>query len=347
FEENVLRFLGRMPYPSHEHGLLYYIPMLLSGLLPWTLLCLLALFGRHRLHLVKGGQAERRPWHARIRTWWQELDGTERFAWLAAVLVIAFYLVPKSKRGVYLLPAYPFLAYFVARTALWLKETKPQVLRWFEWTLAALVLLGTGMYLALQAGWFPTAVESISSNGHPHFSTLDALRTATAPNYLYLAVTIALIACFYALQRLPRAVSGSLYNTLAALILIDAFVLPPVLNARSDKPLAPLIEARAKEMPVYSYIHDDSGMMHFFTLNFYTHNALRPFPSAEESARFHTGRGGSGLPGRGYLLTGEKDAARFREQHPEYTCRLVADLGRRSCDVRQYLQLYELVKKAE
>ena len=37
-EENFGRFLGKMSYESHENGPLYYFPILLSGLLPWSLL---------------------------------------------------------------------------------------------------------------------------------------------------------------------------------------------------------------------------------------------------------------------------------------------------------------------
>ena len=43
-EENFGRFLGKMSYESHENGPFYYFPILLSGLLPWSLLIVGTLF---------------------------------------------------------------------------------------------------------------------------------------------------------------------------------------------------------------------------------------------------------------------------------------------------------------
>lgn len=43
-EENFGRFLGKMSYESHENGPFYYFPILLSGLLPWSLLIVGSLF---------------------------------------------------------------------------------------------------------------------------------------------------------------------------------------------------------------------------------------------------------------------------------------------------------------
>ena len=48
YEENVLRFLGKMTYASHENSWYYYFPMLAAGLLPYTLTLLFAAFGRPR-----------------------------------------------------------------------------------------------------------------------------------------------------------------------------------------------------------------------------------------------------------------------------------------------------------
>ena len=100
-EENVYRFLGRMSYRSHENGLWYYFVMLPAGLLPWTLLLLPA-------------ACRRWPWQA-IKSRLQALDRTEVFSLVAALVVFVFYCIPHSKRGVYIMPMYPFVAFFVAQ----------------------------------------------------------------------------------------------------------------------------------------------------------------------------------------------------------------------------------------
>lgn len=100
-EENVYRFLGRMSYRSHENGLWYYFVMLPAGLLPWTLLLLPAVCRRWNLKAVG----------ARLRA----MDRTEAFSLVAALVVFVFYCIPHSKRGVYIMPMYPFVSFFVAQ----------------------------------------------------------------------------------------------------------------------------------------------------------------------------------------------------------------------------------------
>ena len=46
------------------------------------------------------------------------------FTWLAFLLVLFFYCIPKSKRSVYLLPCYPFMAYLIAEYIVWMMKEK-------------------------------------------------------------------------------------------------------------------------------------------------------------------------------------------------------------------------------
>lgn len=100
-EENVYRFLGRMSYRSHENGLWYYFVMLPAGLLPWTLMLLPALFRKMSLQVMK----------ERLKI----MDRTEVFSLVAALSVFVFYCIPHSKRGVYIMPMYPFVSFFIAQ----------------------------------------------------------------------------------------------------------------------------------------------------------------------------------------------------------------------------------------
>ena len=100
-EENVYRFLGKMSYQSHENGLWYYFVMLPAGLLPWTLMVLPVICKRWNMQAVR----ER----------FRNMDRTEVFSLVAALCVFVFYCIPRSKRGVYIMPMYPFVAFFVAQ----------------------------------------------------------------------------------------------------------------------------------------------------------------------------------------------------------------------------------------
>lgn len=100
-EENVYRFLGRMSYRSHENGIWYYFVMLPAGLLPWTLMLVPAIFRRWDKKVIV----------ERLKA----MDRTEVFSLVAAVCVFVFYCIPHSKRGVYIMPMYPFVAFFIAQ----------------------------------------------------------------------------------------------------------------------------------------------------------------------------------------------------------------------------------------
>lgn len=331
YEENVLRFLGKMPYRSHEHGMLYYVYTLPAGLAPWMLPVMLA-------GIMAGGSTEVRAWTA--RQWRNLRQGNIPFPLWAIALILLFYLFPKSKRGVYLLPLYPFAAYYIARLCLWVQQERPQILKIFEWILTGAILTGMVAYMVIQTGWIPASLmpESIAAD---YLRLQEAFRTSATNNSMtslvWLFVGGLLIAAYYLLQVLPLRLHRPTYGVIAAYLLLHTFVLPPLLNAKSDKPLAETLNNLCKQTKVYSYIDDPTGMMHYFTLNFYTDNQILPLPHVTESARFHTD---AAMPSDGLLLMGSKDRTAFLSQHPRYECSLVEDLHHRSCDTHQSLGIY-------
>jgi 4-amino-4-deoxy-L-arabinose transferase-like glycosyltransferase len=104
--ENFDRFTSSMQDEPHKHSVFYLVGMLLIGLLPWSV-CLLsgsswrgarALFNR-----------------VAFADWWRGQPPLYRFAYLASACVLVFFCIPSSKRSVYLLPLYPFVAILVER----------------------------------------------------------------------------------------------------------------------------------------------------------------------------------------------------------------------------------------
>src|SRR5260370_25872201 len=93
--ENVLRFAGGNDFhEGHIHPFYYMEMALLAGFMPWTILM-----------PVVAVKAAREP---------RKLDPRLRYILCWFILVLIFYNIPQSKRGVYLLCLYPALPTLVA-----------------------------------------------------------------------------------------------------------------------------------------------------------------------------------------------------------------------------------------
>lgn len=100
--ENVSRFASTMADSPHDHSALYLLGVGMLGLMPWTLFILWLIYT----------SAPRR-----VRNTLEYLRGASplfRFSLLTAFSVFSFYSIPSSKRGVYLLAGYPFVAISLA-----------------------------------------------------------------------------------------------------------------------------------------------------------------------------------------------------------------------------------------
>lgn len=119
-EENFGRMLGRMSYESHVNPWWYNLVSLVTGWLPWSALALVAalwaLVRRKRLPAAVSTTAARESFIRRLRS----MPAEELFSLVAIVVILVFYTIPKSKRSVYLLPMYPFMAYWLTAYARWL-----------------------------------------------------------------------------------------------------------------------------------------------------------------------------------------------------------------------------------
>lgn len=119
-EENFGRLLGRMSYGSHVNPWWYNITSLLAGWLPWSALMLFSAvwaFCRRKKCPAQGSDAEKpHGFIAGLRA----MEPEKMFSIVAAVIVLVFYTIPQSKRSVYLLPMYPFMACWITVYVQWL-----------------------------------------------------------------------------------------------------------------------------------------------------------------------------------------------------------------------------------
>jgi len=104
--ENVERFTSTMKDEPHKHGVGYLIGMLAIGLLPWTIPVVMLGFQELRHKKMFKSIAS--------GTWWSGLPDLLKLSTIAACFITLFFCCFSSKRSVYLLPAYPFLAILIA-----------------------------------------------------------------------------------------------------------------------------------------------------------------------------------------------------------------------------------------
>ena len=131
-----------MSYASHINPWHYNVMTVVTGFVPYTLLVLMSLFVL-RYRKPQGNLSS--LWN-KLKEHVRRVDDVRLFTFLSFALIFVFYCIPKSKRSVYLLPVYPFLAYYLATYMLWLVRRHRRVVvasggwwpRWpccFRWRL--------------------------------------------------------------------------------------------------------------------------------------------------------------------------------------------------------------------
>lgn len=304
-EENFGRFLGKMSYDSHVKPLWYNFATITSGLLPYTIFLLFSAPAAIKA-LRRAGLRER----LRALTPWQ------LYSVVAAVTVFVFYCIPKSKRSVYLLPVYPFAAYFITLLLIKLRD------RW-EARLFARIM-------ATVAIVFPVALWSFTALGWrvmrllPHKAVASATAIAdgsvTPIAFVWLALCLLAGAAAWHLSRRRRASRfpmAALLPVAAILLALSASLLPPMLTSKSDRQVAAEVARIVPEGPVYQFI--SAPMLRFYTANFYLGDRIWLFETH--------------MPERGWLIICENDIDLWREKYgADYRANTVAIWDKPGCD---------------
>ncbi|MDR1372125.1 MAG: glycosyltransferase family 39 protein [Dysgonamonadaceae bacterium] len=143
--ENLGRFFGQKNLPisyelGHEEGWWYNFMTLAAGFFPWTLLFLFS-FDRKMTKIFK----------------LESLSKPFLFSLVSAVTIIVFYCIPLSKRSVYLMPAYPFIAILGAQYILYIKKKKPWLRHLYK-----IVSIYIVLWIAIDAFVLPFYKNSIT-----------------------------------------------------------------------------------------------------------------------------------------------------------------------------------------
>ncbi len=296
-EENIDRFMGKMAYESHENPAWYNLLTLITGWLPYTLLLLFSLF------ILPWKKFSKNQFMASVK----KATPLQVFTWLAFLLVLFFYCIPKSKRSVYLLPCYPFMAYLIAEYIVWMMKEKMGALKVYAWVIAVLATILIVAIIIVGCGVVPDTIFH-GKHAADNIAMLHALEDG--PNgYLLggveIAVVVLMLFCiYYTLKALKRKsvnyiVGGVLTTIISLFLLLDSALQPPVLNTKADKQLAPVIEKKFDMNKLYSYMSVD--MLHFFSLNFYLGDRIQQFDKV--------------MPQDGVLMIPEDDMPSFKEKY--------------------------------
>lgn len=293
-EENIDRLLGKMAYESHENPFWYNFLTLITGWLPYTLLFVFSLFVLPWKRFSKSGfmQSVRRA------------EPMQVFVWLAFGLILFFYCIPKSKRSVYLLPCYPFMAWLMAQYVVWLVANRLSAVKAYAWLMGVLGVVLSVAFVVLKTGVVPDTLFH-GKHAADNIAMLHALESiSVSPSHLLFALLPAAtgVATIMTLLKKDdtlrnRVVWLSLSVVVALFLALDSTFQPAVLNTKADKPLAPQIEQRFDMTKMYSYM--SSPMLHFFSLNFYLGDRIQQFEKVK--------------PEDGVLMIPEDDVEEFKK----------------------------------
>ena len=321
-EENIDRFMGKMAYESHENPAWYNLLTLVMGWAPYTLLLLFSLFIL--------------PWKKFSKTRFLEnakkATPLQVFTWLAFLLVLFFYCIPKSKRSVYLLPCYPFMAYLIAEYIVWMMKEKMGAIKVYAGVIASLAVILVIATLVIRAGGIPDTIFH-GKHAADNIAMLHAIGESTHGILFYVCYMFLIIGAYHIFKALKKKETSqmmkyTLVMIIAIFITLDSTLQPAVLNTKADKHLAPVIEKKFDTGKLYSYMSIE--MMHFFSLNFYLGDKIQQFDKV--------------LPQDGVLMIPEGDMPDFKEKFgKDYTLQKVWEV-KRLVECRHPVGFYRFVK---
>ena len=321
-EENLGRFTGTMSYASHANPVWYNFQSVILGMLPYTLLVLFSLLSLHRIKVWTKVRPHVQGWWKRFRA----LDPVECFTIVCFVVVFVFYCIPESKRSVYLLPVYPFQAWWVAGYALHLVRAGSRAISAFMWTICLTAIVAYVAYVVVQCGWFPFGLLRGRHAFEQAMMATSLYNWDGVAQWICVSLSAVMAAVTLVLWRGPKKLSfpATLTTIWLLYIAFGGTYQPGIVNAKSDKVIADTVAKVPPDGPVYAHVSTD--MLRFFTADFYTGDRVKPFELSE--------------PSSGVMLIGVEDGRTWLPAHADkYDFYLLKHFRKRSCDVRQEVLL--------
>ncbi|MDH6356437.1 glycosyltransferase family 39 protein [Parabacteroides sp. PF5-9] len=300
---------------GHENGAWYNIMTLIAGFMPWTILFFFSLFGMKFKKPTKSIKEI-------LKNSWQRILSLEKvklFSLVALVCILFFYSIPSSKRSVYLMPAYPFIALFLAQFTLYLTEYRTKVTRVFAGFISSLIIIVLiSVSLTMIGVIDPVNMTSQFTDDSVTIATVDAVSAMfTSPDFItifILMVTLVVLATVL-YQMFKKINIKILYATIALAfcvnLITDGIVMRGVRQCQSSRPFAERIKEEypldSKNMFVMNNLKEYRNL---YGLNFYMGNKFHDFADVQ--------------PSEGYFLASEIDMGKVMKKYEgQYTFRIL------------------------
>jgi 4-amino-4-deoxy-L-arabinose transferase-like glycosyltransferase len=322
---------------GHENGAWYNVVTLLAGFLPWTLFFVFSLFG------MKWSKPEQSVKDL-LKSLWQRFRSMEKlrqFSLVALVCILFFYSIPSSKRSVYLMPAYPFIALFLAQYTLYLTQYRKQITRIFAGFLAIVTSVVVAFAVLTMTGLVdPVALAGRFTDRSSTLLTVETLAgMLVSPDHLTVAillvVTAALATVFYQMRKKinMKMLYAAIFLVFTINLLIDGVVMRGIRNGTSSRPFA---ERVMKEYPLdrqNTYVMNNlKEYANLYGLNFYLRNNFHNFGKVQ--------------PDAGYFFAAERDIEKIITHYAgTYTFTPLTSSEKEVGDLRQRIHLFSFTRR--
>jgi hypothetical protein len=337
FAENFGRFLSMkssnldITYELGVENPWYYYPItLVAGFLPWTLLLAISLF------FIK----YKKP-SGTIKSFFQKILSMDKvllFSLTAIVISLIFFTIPTSKRSVYIMLVYPFIAIFIARFFLYLTEMKPLAIR-----ISTSILVTVGILMLIIVGLAYTGIINVEELSHYISKRERTLRDIKLFSDMFInpgwnglfAIFILLCAVANSIYLLRKKINVKIlmagFGLMFAMnIFLDAYLLAGFKDAYSAKPFAAKLSDKYElrdNIYVTNYLKDYRNL---YGLNFYLHNNFRNIATEQ--------------PEKGFFVALKQDIDRIQEEYNNYNFTLLESSDKLN-DCKDNMLFFKIEKK--
>ncbi|MDR2955736.1 MAG: glycosyltransferase family 39 protein [Prevotella sp.] len=290
---------------GHEGSFWMYFIYLLSGFLPWTILLFISLF------FIKYNkpQGSLKEILTNIYNKIMSTDKVLLYSLCVIIISLIFYSIPISKRSVYIMLIYPFLAIFIARFFIYLSDFKPKAVH-----ISTSILIGICILVLTIVGLAFTGIINVEELSH-YISKRDrTLHDIKVFSDLFIspgwagafAIAILLWAIVNSIYLLRKKINIKIlmagFGIMFAInVFMDAYLLPGFKNSYSARPFAEMISNKY-ELKDNTYVTNKIyKYMNIYGLNFYLGNMFKNIDIDQ--------------PEQGYFITLQPELEKVKEEY--------------------------------